>query len=69
MNCKFGEIIISYEITPKKIVNETEVIKNHPSTNSIVAPSIKVDDLSPDDITEEEDQNGELILKGLCIAG
>ena len=69
MNCKFGEIIISYEITPKKIVNDIEVIKNHPSKNLIVAPSIKVDDLSPDDITEEEDQNGELILKGLCIAG
>ena len=31
LNCKSGEVLISYEIIPKKIVNDTEVIKNQPS--------------------------------------
>ena len=68
-DCKSGEVLISHEIIPKKIVVDTEVNETLPSKDLIVAPSKKVDDMSADDIAEEEDQNGELILKGLCIAG
>ena len=54
MNCKSGKVLISYDIIPKKIVNDTEVIKNQPSKDLIVAPSSKVEDLSQDDVKSKE---------------
>merc|ERR1712025_1206125 len=53
-DCKSGEVLISYEIIPKKIVVDTEVIETLPSKDLIVAPSSKVEDLSQDDVKNKE---------------